>query len=193
MPRVGAERGISMLNITKRAAMGAMTAAMLATAIAGPVSAFAATTKSTDVKIKADDSNLTITVPTEIPFVMTPDGKLTASDMQIVNGSNFAIKVSDVAVAKQGGYTLVADASVATEDNAVDFQFGVDGAMVDAHNASAAQLTAGMYNMAPASDTAETDTLTIKATGDAKNIKTDISTNQTVAQVTWTFSAGIAQ
>lgn len=193
MPRVGAERDIDMLNITKRAAMGAMTAAMLATAIAGPVSAFAATTRSTDVKIKADDSNLTITVPTEIPFVMTPDGKLTASDMQIVNGSNFAIKVSDVAVAKQGGYTLVADASVATEDNAVDFQFGVDGAMVDAHNASAAQLTAGKYNMAPASDTADTDTLTIKATGDAKNIKTDISSNQTVAQVTWTFSPGIAQ
>ncbi len=183
-----------MLNIKNRALAGAMAAAMLATAVAGPVSAFAApTTKSTEVKVHATDENLTVTVPTAIDFLMAADGTLTASDTQIVNGSNFAIHVSDVAVAKAGNYNLVADADKATEDNAVQFSFGVDGAQITAHNASKSMLTQSKYDMGPASDTAETDTLTIKASGKAKNIKEDISSAQTVANITWTFGVGQAK
>lgn len=183
-----------MLNIKNRALAGAMAAAVLATAVASPVSAFAAgTTKNTDVKMHADDSNLVVTVPTAIDFVMAPDGTLTAADTQIVNGSNFAIHVSDVAVAKAGNYNLVADADKATEDNAVQFSFGVDGAQITAHNANKSMLTRSKYDMTPASDTAETDTLTIKASGKAKNIKENISTEQTVANITWTFGVGQAK
>lgn len=182
-----------MLNIKNRALAGAMAAAVLATAVVSPVSAFAAgTAKNTDVKIHADDSNLVVTVPTAIDFVMASDGTLTAADTQIVNGSNFAIHVSDVAVAKAGNYTLVADAASATEDNAVQFSFGVDGAQITAHNANKSMLTKTKYDMGPASeDTA--DTLTIKASGKAKNIKENISTEQTVANITWTFGVGQAK
>lgn len=182
-----------MLNIKNRALAGAMAAAMLATAVAGPVSAFAApTTKSTEVKVHATDENLTVTVPTAIDFLMAADGTLTASDTQIVNGSNFAIHVSDVAVAKAGNYNLVADADKATEDNAVQFSFGVDGAQITAHNASKSMLTQSKYDMGPKADDTS-DTLTIKASGKAKNIKENISTEQTVANITWTFGVGQAK
>lgn len=182
-----------MLNIKNRALAGAMATAVLATAVASPVSAFAAgTAKNTDVKMHADDSNLVITVPTAIDFVMAPDGTLTAADTQIVNGSNFAIHVSDVAVAKAGNYNLVADAASATEDNAVQFSFGVEGAQITAHNANKAMLTKTKYDMGPKADDTS-DTLTIKASGKAKNIKENISTEQTVANITWTFGVGQAK
>ena len=52
----------------KKGLAGIMAAAMLATAIGTPAAAFAATNKTTTVTVKADDSNLTVTVPTVIPF-----------------------------------------------------------------------------------------------------------------------------
>lgn len=174
----------------KKGLAGIMAAAMLATAIGTPAAAFAATNKTTNVTVKADDSNLTVTVPTVIPFVMGADGTLTSASsgtMKIVNGSNFAIHVSGVQVAKQAPFNLVADASKATEDNAVDFQFGVDAALIDAANPT---VKAGSYNLEP---TGGANSLTLKAQGNAKNVKEDIAKDKTVANITWTFSAGNAQ
>lgn len=174
----------------KSAFSGMLAAAMLATAVAAPVSAFAATVKSTPVIVKADDTNLTVTVPTVIPFVMAADGTLTSASegaMQIVNGSNFAVHVSGVSVAKQAPFNLVADATQAADDNSVDFQFGVDGGLIDA---SAPTVKAGSYNMEPDGGA---DTLTLKAQGNAKKVKQDIAKDKTVANITWTFAAGSAQ
>ena len=175
----------------KNMVAGIMAAAMLATAVAGPVSAFAATTKTTPVNVKADDSNLTVTVPTEIAFTVSPDGTMTAANTQITNGSNFAIHVSDVAVAEQSPFKLVADADKATEDNAIAFSFGVAGAQIAAHNASKTMLTQGSYDMGPTG--ASNQTLEITASGKAKNIKQNIAQKQQIANITWTFSAGQAQ
>jgi hypothetical protein len=143
--------------------------------------AFAATNKTTTVTVKADDSNLTVTVPTVIPFTMGADGVLTSASsgaLQIVNGSNFAIHVSDVDVAQQSPFNIVADAAQASEDNAVDFQFGVDSALIDAANPTA---KAGSYDLAPTGDAGAT--LTLKAQGDAKNVKEDIAKDKTVATI----------
>ena len=129
----------------KKGLAGIMAAAMLATALGTPAAAFAATNKTTTVTVKADDSNLTVTVPTVIPFTMGADGVLTSASsgaLQIVNGSNFGIHVSGVKVAKQSPFNIVADASKASEDNAVDFQFGVDSALIDAASPTA---KAGSY------------------------------------------------
>ena len=101
----------------KKGLAGIMAAAMLATAIGTPAAAFAATNKTTTVTVKADDSNLTVTVPTVIPFTMGADGTLTSASsgaLQIVNGSNFGIHVSGVKVTKQSPFNIVADASKAT-------------------------------------------------------------------------------
>jgi hypothetical protein len=174
----------------KKSLAGIMAAAMLATAIGTPAAAFAATNKTTTVTVKADDSNLTVTVPTVIPFTMGADGVLASASsgaLQIVNGSNFAIHVSDVDVAQQSPFNIVADAAQASEDNAVDFQFGVDSALIDAANPTA---KAGSYDLAPTGDAGAT--LTLKAQGDAKNVKEDIAKDKTVATITWTFAAGNA-
>ena len=180
---------ITMFNIKSGAAKGLMAAVALATVIGAPASAMAAegpTTKSTPVTLVGDSSNLTVTVPTVIPFVMTADGVLTSSAdaMKIVNGSNFGINVSDVAVEAQDPFTIVADASVSDADNAVDFQFGVEDAKIDAATPS---VKAGKYNMGPAG---AANALTIVAEGNAKNVKADLSDAQQVASITWTFAAG---
>lgn len=137
-----------------------------------------------------DDSNLTVTVPTVIPFTMGADGVLTSASsgaLQIVNGSNFGIHVSGVKVAKQSPFNIVADASKASEDNAVDFQFGVASALIDAANPTA---KAGSYDLAPTGDAGAT--LTLKAQGDAKNVKRDLSAETKLADITWTFTVGEA-
>lgn len=137
-----------------------------------------------------DDSNLTVAVPTVIPFTMGADGRLTSASsgaLQIVNGSNFGIHVSGVSVAKQSPFNIVADAAQAAEDNAVDFQFGVDSALIDAANPTA---KAGSYNLAPTGDAGAT--LTLKAQGDAKNVKRDLSVETKLADITWTFTVGEA-
>ena len=137
-----------------------------------------------------DDSNLTVTVPTVIPFTMGADGALTSASsgaLQIVNGSNFAIHVSGVDVAQQSPFNIVADASKASEDNAVDFQFGVDSALIDAANPTA---KAGSYDLAPTGDAGAT--LTLKAQGDAKNVKRDLSAETKLADIRWTFTVGEA-
>lgn len=137
-----------------------------------------------------DDSNLTVTVPTVIPFTMGADGVLTSASsgaLQIVNGSNFAIHVSGVDVAQQSPFNIVADAAQAAEDNAVDFQFGVDSALIDAANPTA---KAGSYDLAPTGDAGAT--LTLKAQGDAKNVKEDLSVETKLADIRWTFTVGEA-
>lgn len=137
-----------------------------------------------------DDSNLTVTVPTVIPFTMGADGVLTSASsgaLQIVNGSNFAIHVSGVDVAQQSPFNIVADASKASEDNAVDFQFGVDSALIDAANPT---VKAGSYDLAPTGDAGAT--LTLKAQGDAKNVKEDLSVETKLADIRWTFTVGEA-
>lgn len=138
-----------------------------------------------------DDSNLTVTVPTVIPFTMGADGVLTSASegaLQIVNGSNFGIHVSGVSVAKQSPFNIVADAAKASEDNAVDFQFGVDSALIDAANPTA---KAGSYSLAPTGSAGAT--LTLKAQGDAKNVKRDLSVETKLADITWTFTVGEAE
>ena len=174
----------------KKGLAGIMAAAMLATAIGTPAAAFAATNKTTTATVKADDSNLTVTVPTVIPFTMGADGVLTSASegaLQIVNGSNFGIHVSGVSVAKQSPFNIVADAAKASEDNAVDFQFGVDSALIDA---AAPKAKAGSYDLAPTGDAGAT--LTLKAQGDAKNVKRDLSVETKLADITWTFTVGEA-
>ena len=76
---------------------------------------------------------------------------------------------------------------VESEDNAVDFQFGVDSALIDA---AAPKAKAGSYDLAPTGDAGAT--LNLKAQGDAKNVKEDIAKDKTVATITWTFAAGNA-
>ena len=66
-------------------------------------------------------------------------------------------------------------------------EFGVDSALIDAANPTA---KAGSYSLAPTGSAGAT--LTLKAQGDAKNVKEDIAKGKTMATITWTFAAGNA-
>lgn len=174
------------------ALVGLMTAAALVAPAGVPaaVAASGQTTGSTQVTMTADSSNLKVTVPTVIPFVMNADGTLTSASegaLQITNQSNFAIHVTDVKVANQGGFNIVADATQASEDNAVDFQFGVADHLIDAASPA---VPAGSYNLAPVGDAAAV--LDLTAQGNAKNVKADIASAQGIANITWSFAAGSA-
>lgn len=160
--------------------------------IRGTVDASTPASQTITLVYEIDDSNLTVTVPTVIPFTMGADGHLTSASsgaLQIVNGSNFGIHVSGVSVAEQSPFNIVADASKASEDNAVDFQFGVDSALIDA---AAPKAKAGSYDLAPTG--AAGATLALKAQGDAKNVMlSDLSVETKLADITWTFTVGEAE
>lgn len=61
------------------------------------------------------------------------------------------------------------------------------GERIDAANPTA---KAGSYSLAPTGSAGAT--LTLKAQGDAKNVKEDIAKGKTMATITWTFAAGNA-
>lgn len=63
----------------------------------------------------------------------------------------------------------------------------MDSALIDAANPHG---NLASYNLAPTGDAGAT--LTLKAQGDAKNVKEDIAKDKTVATITWTFAAGNA-
>lgn len=135
---------------TKSKLIGTALATALAVgAVATPVSVFAdGKTGSTHVEVFADDSNLMVTVPTEIPFVMRADGTLTSSELgEVINGSNFVIHVKNVSVTPNKPFTIVSDASGEVEgDNVVSFKFGKSGHEIDTHTQVVED---GQYNLSP--------------------------------------------
>ena len=80
--------------------------------IRGTVDASTPASQTITLVYEIDDSNLTVTVPTVIPFTMGADGHLTSASsgaLQIVNGSNFGIHVSGVSVAEQSPFNVKED------------------------------------------------------------------------------------
>lgn len=156
---------------TKSKLIGTALATVLAVgAIAPPVSVFAAVnTGSTHVEVTADDSNLTVTVPTEIPFVMHADGTLTSSELgEVINGSNFVIHVKNVSVTPNKPFTIVSDASGEVEgDNVVSFKFGKSGHEIDAHTQVVED---GQYNLSPASVADGSNKFALSASGFASRV-----------------------
>lgn len=171
---------------------------VVAAAIATPALAFAdgtTSTKSTEVTIQyvtpePGGDNLSLSVPTQIPFVAKADGTMlapSADTLKIQNKSVFPIHVVNMAVAEQSPFKLVADVATGTDANA--FQFKVNGlqaaASVDTHDDVA-------WNMGYAGS--KTDAIPLNIT-DAKiaRVTTDITTSKKAATITWTVASGAAK
>ena len=156
---------------TKLKLVGTALATVLAvSSVTIPMPVFAAgKTGSTQVEVTADDSNLVVTVPTVIPFVMHADGTLTSSDVgEVVNDSNFAIHVKSVSVTPNKPFTIVADASgEVEEDNVVSFKFGKSGHEIDAHTQVVED---GQYNLSPASVADGSNKFAVSASGFANRV-----------------------
>lgn len=142
-------------------------------AVTIPVTVFASgntgTTGSTQVEITADDSNLTVTVPTEISFVIHADGTLTSSELgEVINDSNFPIYVKSVSVTPNTPFTIVEDASSKVEgDNVVSFKFGKSGHEIDA---CTQVVEDGQYNLSPVSVSDGSHKFTLSASGFANRV-----------------------
>lgn len=172
---------------TKSKLIGTAFATALAVgAVATPVSVFAAgNTGSTQVEVTADDSNLTVTVPTEIPFVMHADGTLTSSELgEVINGSNFVIHVKNVSVTPNKPFTIVSDASGEVEgDNVVSFKFGKSGHEIDAHTQVVED---GQYNLSPTGVSDGSHKFALSASGVASRV-TSLSGEQGHWEDNWVW------
>ena len=94
---------------------------------------------TTEVTVKADDSNIVFQVPTVIAFSAGADGKLTgptASETTIKNLSVFGIHVTNMLVEQESPWVLVADASSSNQENSIQFRVGPESNEKDAFEAS---------------------------------------------------------
>lgn len=124
----------SRFNYIKRGIVGVCAATMLTGLCAAP--AFAAAgftagtsgttnvaggTASTDVKAESDTIQISATVPTTVSAAVNANGELTFPDATAfkihVNDGSWAVKVSDVAVVLESGYTLANDENVSDANN----------------------------------------------------------------------------
>lgn len=76
---------------------------------------------STEVKAESDTIQISATVPTTVSAAVDANGDLTFPDATAfkihVNDGSWALKVSDVAVAVETGYTLATTSTVSESDN----------------------------------------------------------------------------
>lgn len=125
--------------------------ASLGSALLNPGAAFAdvsyrevnGTEGTTDISVGIDrSSNVIFSVPTSIPFIAAPDGKLigpSSEEVAIKNLSAFPIHVTGIKTTSLGGWTLVEDVSDAQHDgknNLIDLKIGKKGYQASAFAAS---------------------------------------------------------
>ena len=150
----------------------------------------------TQVTVQADDSNIVFQVPTVIAFSANADGTLTgptASETTIKNLSVFGIHVTNMSIEEESPWMLVADASAASQDNAIDFQVGPESDMRDAFNASQVGgidlSTIEAWDMG--FEGSENDSIALSTTGNVANATQALSdTGSKVATITWTVEPG---
>ena len=185
-------------RVIKGAVMGACALALALEGLAAtPAFADTDNTGTTEVTVEvASDTQLRFTVPTVIAFSATADGELvgpTAADTCITNYSVFGIHVTKATVEASGDWTLVADAAYSDTENSIDFQFGPEGALLDAADTSDDDVSdVSAFNMTyGGSDGAS---IAIVSQGDVANVTVDLEpdTADTVANITWTIAAGAA-
>ena len=192
------------MSIKNRAAAVACGLALAATVFA-PVTAFAAETNtgntgSTEVTVIAekgtepghtDEDQLAFEVPTKIAFAAKADGTLVGpsdDSTKIVNKSVFGIHVTNIAVTAASGWNYVADASTATQDNAISFTLNNVNAAVKGDVSSETA-----WNMAYAGSQDASDSIAVATTGKVARVTNDLKTEQKAATITWTLAAGSAK
>lgn len=165
-----------------------------ASALGSATSAFADTSRDIPVTLTLNpNAQLEFEVPTVIPLLLSADGTLQTTDDPLVirNNSVFGICVSDVQVTSEQPIALVDDAAQSVDTNAIDFQIGPEGSMVDASQAShgiAVKSTA--WNMTHRTNDGDTDVINLACSGDANNLTIDPTEQHTIAHVIFTVAPG---
>ena len=153
-------------------------------------------TGSTDVTVStlADQTQLKFSVPTEYPFAADSAGVLTGPSneaSQIVNLSIFPIHVTNIAVAEQNGWNIVADAVAADTTNNAQFTLNNKTTATTAAAAKAGVDVSADANYDMSYAGSATDKVTV-TTSDAKVAKVtkDLTAKESMAKITWTLAAG---
>ena len=134
--------------------------------------------------------NIAFSVPTSINFVVNANGSLSGpTNAQIQNHSKFAIHGSSLQVSAANGWNIVADASAASQANAIDFQIGPANDMLDAygHLTKAAVTAPAEWNMV-----ANSGTVALSSAGDVNNVSANIAQETQVATLHWYVAPGSA-
>ena len=166
-----------------------MVACMATTAFAADLSAFDGAGVKIDatdgagevpVKLYAEGTTFSVTVPTSLPVSVDANGAVTvATDAKIINNSFGAVKVTDLKVAATGGWALV------------DY----DSADINGEKttgADAISFTAGNWNRMEGKNATDSDELAI--TYNAKVPAQSAAINgSTVANVTFTVAWDLAE
>lgn len=142
----------------------------------------------------ADDDgygdNIAFSVPTSINFVADADGALTGpTNVQIQNLSKFAIHGSSLQVQGASGWNIVSDASLSNAANAIDFQVGPTGDLLNAYDytTKAAVGDATKWDMA-----ANSGAVSLSTSGDINNVTANIAARTQVATMHWYVTPGTA-
>ena len=142
------------MTSTKRKTLALGLALMLAVSIGtvGVKSAFAApTTGQTSVFLKADESQIDVTVPAEMTASINADGTLLyPTDAKFINESIFGIHVASLAATPETDYQLVSqtDFATSTADNKLWTEVTPSGGTTAVDLSAGATLTDGEWNIA---------------------------------------------
>lgn len=171
----------------------------LALALTTAIPALATTNGSSAIKVTADDSNLTITVPTEIDFAVNSDGTLTApspTTTTITNGSAFKVHVASATYSSETGFSQKAASAygASTDRNSIMTTLTASGGASASGvlDLGTPAITASQWNMNGVDATTGTNVIQIQGAGAVKNMDKDISAKTTIGTVSWTFAAGAA-
>ena len=180
-----------------------MVACMATTAFAADLSAFDGAGVKIDatdgagevpVKLYAEGTTFSVTVPTSLPVSVDANGAVTvATDAKIINNSFGAVKVTDLKVAATGGWALFdydsADMT-AEKVNTKKMAMIINGEKTT--GADAISFTAGNWNRMEGKNATDSDELAI--TYNAKVPAQSAAINgSTVANVTFTVAWDLAE
>ena len=178
----------------KTTAVGLSLALIASLGIAGVQSAFAApTTGTTEVSLQADESQIDVTVPTNMTASINADGTLTyPTDAKFINNSIFGINVASLVATAESDYQIVPETvfSTSSASNSLWTEVTPDGGT--AIDISAGDpLTAGEWNIAKKPATADgTNELALSFDGEISHLNGDFSSAVKAYTILWTVAPG---
>ena len=191
------------LSGTRALVVGAGLALALAMGAAPTTALAEGRVGTTDVTIRTEIDNIKFKAPTVIPFVAKADGTLQGASKDAItidNLSAYGIHVTNMKIAAQNSWSIVADAKTGTAQNSIDFKVGPDKALQDAHAATqevGVDLSKNaFFDMGYQGIADGTDKIKLKTSGNVARVTRDIfhltgdSTGDQVASITWTVEPG---
>lgn len=180
----------TIMICTKKKICGIGVALLLALSLGAfaTTNAFAAT-GTTAVSLIADDSNISVTMPTDFTVKINGDGTFTApTNVKFSNDSVFAVNVSGVSVASETNYPLVSESDFATSTDTNVLWTKITPATGTPIDLGVSPSPSG-WTMTKNGTAGEALSLTFD--GAIKNLDNVPTTATKVYTLTWTVAAGV--